>query len=323
MLFRKETKILIVGGAGFIGSYAAKKLLSCGYKNLIVFDNFSTGLRDSIPSGCAIIEGDLRRKEDLGSLPNDIDCVLHFAAATSVEESFVKLRFYMENNVLGTLNLFEWISGSGVGVKKVVYISSASVYGDVDVTVTMSEDLTPVPINYYALTKLDGEYITQIWHKNFGIDFAIVRYFNVFGEGQECTSAYASVIPKFIYAAMRGEDLTIYGTGEQTRDFIHVDETAEATILIMEKGNGVYNVATQEQNDINTIARLILKYIKTKSRVVCLPPVPGDSMRDNSCNKKLVGLGWPRRHSFEHWLQETIRWYQERFKTQKAGVVND
>lgn len=320
MRFRKEAKILVVGGAGFIGSYVAKKLLSCGYKNLIVFDNFSTGLRGSVPSGCTVIEGDLRRKEDLRLLPNDIDCVLHFAAATSVEESFKKPRSYLENNVLGTLNLFEWISGAGV--KKVIYISSAAVYGDVDVTVTMSEDLEPAPINYYALTKLDGEHITQIWHKNFGLDFAIARYFNVFGDGQECSSAYASVIPKFIYAAMRGEDLTIYGTGEQTRDFIHVDETAEATILIMEKGEGVYNVAAQQQYDINTIARLIIEYIKTKSRIVYLPPIPGDSMRDNSCNKKLVELGWSRKYQFEHWLQETIKWYQEWFKTQKAEVVN-
>lgn len=320
MKFTKDSKILVVGGAGFIGSCILRRLILKGYTNLLVFDNFSTGLRDSIPSRCTVIEGDLRRREDLCLLPEDIDCVFHIAAATSVEESFIKPGFYLENNVTGTINLLRWISKTQV--KKIIYASSSAVYGDVDAFVIMKENLAPAPINYYALTKLDGEYLLHMWHKNYGLDFAIVRYFNVFGNGQDCTSSYASVIPKFIFAAMIGKDLTIYGTGGQTRDFIHVEEVAEATVIIMEKAQGTYNVASAEQYDINTIANLILKYIKTNSQIVYLSPIPGDPMRDNGCNRKLTQLGWSRKHTFEYWLQKTIRWYQKTMATKNLRGSN-
>lgn len=309
MKFTKDSKILVVGGAGFIGSCLSRQLIQRGYNKVFVFDNFSTGLRDSIPSGCVVIEGDLRKKDDLAMLPKDIDCVIHLAAASSVEESLLKPGFYLENNVIGTINLLGWISKTRV--KKLVFASSSAVYGDVEESIIMREDLVPMPVNYYALTKLDGEHLARMWNRNFGLDFSILRYFNVFGSGQDCISSYASVIPKFIYAAMRGENLTVYGTGAQTRDFIHVEEVSEATAIVMEKGaQEIYNVASGEQYDINGIAQLILKNIKTKSRVVYLPPVPGDCLRDNACNKKLMKLGWARKYVFEYWLEKTINWYQ-------------
>ena len=320
MKVSNNPKILVVGGAGFIGSCILRQLILKGYTNLVVFDNFSTGSRDSVPSECTVIEGDMRRIEDLCLLPEDIDYVFHIAAATSVEESFVKPGFYLENNVVGTINLLRWTSKTQV--KKIIYSSSSAVYGDVDSSVVMKEDLAPAPINCYALTKLDGEYLLHMWQKNFGLDFAIVRYFNVFGDGQECTSAYASVIPKFIFAAMAGKDITIYGTGKQTRDFIHVEEAAEATITVMENAIGTYNVASAEQYDINTIATLILREITTSSEIVYLPPVPGDAMRDNGCNKKLTQLGWSRRHTFEYWLEKTIGWYQKSMESGKLKGSN-
>lgn len=312
----KNSKVLITGGAGFIGSCLARKLLERSYNNIFVFDNFSTGIRESVPSGCMVIEGDIRKKEDFKELPKDIEYVYHLAAATSVEESFAKPEYYLQNNVYGTMNVLSWSVENKI--KKIIYASSAAVYGDIGKLGIMQEDSVPNPINYYALTKLDGEYLVRMHNLNFGLDFSILRYFNIFGEGQDYKSCYASVIPKFIYYAISGKDLTIYGTGRQTRDFIHVDEACEATILAMEKGDQTYNVASREQYDINTVAKLILKYIKTNSRIVYLPPLPGDSMYDNGCNKRLIELGWSRKYPFEHWLQKTIEWYQEHINTHEA-----
>lgn len=316
---RKESRILITGGAGFIGRAIARRLKNKSFENIIIFDNFSTGSRDYIPSGCVVIEGDIRNNEDLKNLPKDIEYIFHLAAATSVEESFAKPKFYLENNVYGTINILEWALTNKI--KKIVYSSSGAIYGSVGDSVIMKEDLMPNPNNYYGLTKLDGEHLINMCNLNFGLDFAILRYFNVFGESQECTSPYASVIPKFIYAAINGNDLTVYGTGEQTRDFIHVEEIADASILAMEKGSGIYNVATGEQEDVNSIAKLILKRIKTKSKIVYLSPVPGDSMRDNGCNKKLISLGWQKSKSFEDRLEDVIEWYQAHIPTPESTKI--
>ncbi len=314
MIVDKNKRILVTGGAGFVGSYLVRQLLDRGYKNVFVLDNFSTGNRRAVPSGSIVVEGDLKNKKDLKSIPEGIDCVYHLAAATSVEESFEKPQFYAENNVIGTINLLEWMRDSKVG--KIVYASSSAVYGDIPPSTLMTENLQACPVNYYGLTKLDGELMIYIWHKNFGMDYAIARYFNIFGGGQECSSPYASVIPKFVYSALKGDDLTVYGTGEQTRDFVYVEEACDATILLMEKGSGVYNVASGEEYNINTIADLILNNIKTKSRITHLPPIPGDAMRDNGCNKKIRELGWVRKNTFKEQLEMTIEWYREWAKNQ-------
>lgn len=318
--YDKKDKILIVGGAGFIGSCVAQRLVADGYSNIFIFDNFSTGSTKSIPYQCKVIKGDLRSREDLEQLPKDITYVFHLAAATSVDESFLRPDFYIENNVMGTIHLLDWMKKNRI--KKIIYSSSSAVYGDVDEYVTMKEDLNPSPINIYALTKLDGEHVVHMYHINFGIEYAILRYFNVFGEGQECTSDHASVIPKFIYAALQGKDITVYGSGKQTRDFIHVLEVADACILAMENGNGIYNVASGEQHDINTVAKLILKNIRTNSKIIHLSPVPGDAMRDSGCNKRITKLGWSRKSSFEVWLKKTIQWYMKNNQKENNGKIN-
>ncbi|MDD5155679.1 MAG: NAD-dependent epimerase/dehydratase family protein, partial [Candidatus Omnitrophica bacterium] len=246
-----------------------------------------------------------------------IEYVFHLAAATSVEESFARPKFYVENNVYGTINLLSWALKNKV--KKIAYAGSGAVYGNVKEGTLMKETLIPAPNSVYGLTKLDAEHLLNIYRLNFGLPCVILRYFNVFGEGQDYSSAYASVIPKFIYLALQGKDLTVYGSGRQTRDFIHIEDVAAATVLAMEKGSGIYNVATGRQMSVNVIARELLGRIKTKSRIVYLPPVPGDSLKDMGCNKRVVALGWRERAPFSARLEQTLRWYIKNIKRREGA----
>ncbi len=250
-------RALVIGGAGFIGSYVVKELQSNGY-DVRVFDNLSTGSLTRLPAGISFIQGDIRTYDELKSVVESGDIVFHLAAFTSVPKSFEEPLLSGEINVHGTYNVFEAVREKGaVGV---VFSSSAAVYGNQEGTV--NENTTPSPESPYAFQKHIGEQIASLYSKSFNVPSCCLRYFNVYGKGNNEEGAYAPVTARFIKAKREGASLPIVGDGKQTRDFIHVEDVARANRLACEKlvsskDSKIYNISSGKPFVINDIANMV------------------------------------------------------------------
>ncbi len=226
---------LITGGAGFIGSHIAEALLKRG-ESVRIFDNFSTGKSQNIAeiksvtddSKLEIIRGDIRSYHLVQEAVQGVDFILHQAAIPSVPYSVQDPITVNEVNVTGTLNLL--YAARQAGVKRLVFASSCANYGD-EPTLPKVETMPPSPLSPYAISKLTGEQYCQAFWQLYGFETVCLRYFNVFGARQDPTSQYSAVIPKFITSALRGEDLTIFGDGAQSRDFVHVSNIIQGNLL--------------------------------------------------------------------------------------------
>ncbi|MFH1249427.1 MAG: NAD-dependent epimerase/dehydratase family protein [archaeon] len=253
-------KFLITGGAGFIGSHIARALISenkCKPEDITVFDNLSVGKEENIPKGCKFIKGDLKNKEEIMNALKGIDLIFHNAAFVSIRGSFEKLREEIDTNCSGTLNVFEACLKNKV--KKVVFASSMAVYGE-PINLPVDEKHPLNTISPYGLSKIRGEMYCRIFEEQ-GIDYVILRYFNTYGTKQT-PSPYVGVITTFINQAIDKKPITIYGDGNQTRDFIWVEDIAKANLLAaFSKKNGVYNVASGTEISINQIAEKIIESI--------------------------------------------------------------
>src|SRR5216110_965553 len=222
--------MLVTGCAGFIGSHVAGRLLADGHR-VRVLDNFSTGSRANLDLGAAhaahldVVEGDIRDLGTVEAASRGVDVIFHQAAMRSVPRSVKDPLGANENNVTGTLNVLE--AARRVGVRRVVYASSSSVYGDRP-DLPKREDQTPAPISPYAVSKAAGEQYAAVWTRLFGVETVGLRYFNVFGPRQDPKSEYAAVIPRFITSALAGKRPHIFGDGKQSRDFCHIDNVVEA-----------------------------------------------------------------------------------------------
>ncbi len=224
---------LVTGGAGFIGSNLVRELLSRGF-GVRVLDNLSTGRRENlsdVDGDVEVIEGDVRHLATVGRATEGVARVFHEAAIPSVARSVAAPLASHEANATGTLNVL--IAARDAGAERVVYASSSSVYGDAD-RLPVTEDVPPRPISPYAVSKLAGEHYLAAFHASYGLPTVALRYFNVFGPRQDPASEYAAVVPRFATAALRGEPVTIYGDGEQSRDFTFVADVVEANILASE-----------------------------------------------------------------------------------------
>lgn len=249
-------RAVVTGGCGFIGSYVVRKLIEEGY-NVTVIDNLSTGKRGNIPEGVTFIEGDIR---DLSTMEDSIhkgDIVFHLAALTSVPGSIETPLEYNETNIRGTYTVLEACrKREAAGV---VFSSSAAVYGSQEGEV--SESMSPLPESPYALEKHVGEQIGLQYAKLFSLPFVALRYFNVYGKGNHEQGSYAPVTARFLKSKREGKPLTIIGTGEQTRDFIHVEDVAQANTLainlINSKTSDVINVCSGRSYSIVSIATMI------------------------------------------------------------------
>jgi nucleoside-diphosphate-sugar epimerase len=242
-----KSRILVTGGAGFIGSHLVERLLGSGHA-VRILDNFSTGSRDNLPFAARydatleVIEGDIRDRATVARAVTGVEVVFHQAAMRSVPRSVEDPLGANEHNVTGTLNVLE--SARRAGVRRVVYASSSSVYGDRP-DLPKREDQPPAPISPYAVSKAAGEQYAAVWHRLFGVETVGLRYFNVFGPRQDPTSEYAAVIPRFILWGSRGEPLQVHGDGDQSRDFTYVDNVVEACLLAGQAdrvGGEVFNV---------------------------------------------------------------------------------
>jgi|TARA_B110000503_G_scaffold104064_1_gene155302 UDP-N-acetylglucosamine 4-epimerase len=315
-------RILITGGAGFIGSNLTEVLLEKG-NNVTCLDNFATGRRDNIAHllsnpNYTFMEGDIRNLTDCRQSVKNVDYVLHQAALGSVPRSIKDPITSNDVNVGGFLNML--IASRDAGVKRFIYAASSSTYGDSE-SLPKLEDTIGKPLSPYAITKYVNELYADVFSKTFGLETIGLRYFNVFGRKQDPNGAYAAVIPKFISQFMAGESPIINGDGEYSRDFTYIDNVIQANILSMlsenkEAINTVYNVAFGERNTLNDLITYLKESLtefdpKIKDiQVVFGPNRIGDiphSLASIDKAKKL--LNYDPQYSLEKGLKEAIKWY--------------
>jgi UDP-N-acetylglucosamine/UDP-N-acetylgalactosamine 4-epimerase len=312
-------KYLVTGGAGFIGSSIAETLVRRGHKVRII-DNFCTGKKENIQhfiSKIELIRGDIRNEKDLKKAMRGVDYVLHQAALRSVPRSVEDPLSTNDVNITGTLKLL--MAAREMKVKRVVYASSSSAYGDCK-QFPQKETLATNPISPYAVSKLAAEHYCQVFAKTFGLETVSLRYFNVFGPRQDPNSKYSAVIPKFIFAALKNEPIEIHGDGKQSRDFSYIDNVVEANIRasIARNASGqVFNIACNESHSINEIAKGIEKAIGRKIKIFYAPKRAGDVRKtyaDISKAKKLIG--YAPKVDFEEGLFRTFKWFAENWEKQ-------
>jgi len=253
----KGKRILVTGGAGFIGSHIVEALSADN--EVLVIDDLTTGKRGNLEGMDAeVIVASVRDAEKVRSAMEGVDYVFHHAAIASVPKSVDDPIASNQVNVCGTLRVLN--EAQAAKVRKVVFASSSAVYGNTPSDLKREEDL-PDPISPYAVTKLTGELYCRNFWLNYGLPTCSLRYFNVYGPRQDPSSDYAAVVPRFISAARAGKPLTIFGDGEQTRDFIFVRDVVRANILaaLDEGHNGeAFNIACQERISVNQLASLVL-----------------------------------------------------------------
>lgn len=317
LVFPKDSVFLVTGGAGFIGSNICEALLNMGYK-VRCMDNLSTGKRENVDlfidnPNYTFLEKDIRNLEDCMEACEGVDYVLNEAAWGSVPRSIEMPLFYEENNIRGTLNMME--AARQKGVKKFVYASSSSVYGDHPV-LPKTEGQEGNLLSPYALTKRVDEEYGKLYKKLYGLDTYGLRYFNVFGKRQDPNGAYAAVIPKFIKMLLNDETPTINGDGKQSRDFTYVENVVEANLKAChaptEAAGEAYNVAFGGREYLIDIYYMLCDALGKKIEPNFGPDRAGDikhSNADISKAKKL--LGYDPEYSFEKGIKLAIDWYKE------------
>lgn len=286
-------KILVTGGAGFIGSHLLPLLLAQGHRVTVV-DNLSTGCREYVPSEARLAVIDVRSSALAELMQREsFEAVVHLAAQTQVSVSMEKPCLDADENVMGTVNLLEASRKSGV--KRIVLASSAAVYGEISVTeLPLKEDMEARPLSFYGLTKLTGENYLSMYQRNFGLDFVGLRFSNVYGERQG-NGGEGGVISIFAKAAAQGRGLKIYGNGDQTRDFIYAGDIAAgiSAALITDNVNTIYNLGTSTETSINEVAARLSRLSGTPLLLQHLPSREGDIRRSCLSNTRArQGLGW-------------------------------
>lgn len=310
-----KTKVVVTGGAGFIGSHIVEYWINQNAE-VHVIDNLRSGFLSNIEIFPEV-------KFHLGSVTNrdlvfevlkDADYVHHLAALVSVPESVLKPEECFEINVNGTINILD--AAKEFGVKKVVLSSSAAVYGD-NPGSPKRINMQPQPKTPYATTKLEGEKLLQEYHEKHELGTVSLRYFNVYGPRQDPKSQYAAAIPIFISKALKNEPIIIYGDGEQTRDFIFVKDVVKANILAAtnEKVSGVFNVALGKATSINQIATKIISVLNSKSKIEYQPERIGDIKHSlASIEETKIELAFSPDFDLEDGLSETINYFKKIFE---------
>lgn len=304
---------LVTGGAGFIGSHLVRGLLDRGEKVRVV-DNFSTGKRENLlpfKDEVELIEGDICDRKVLYRALEGVDFCLHQAALPSVSRSVKTPLLTNKVNIEGTLNLL-WVARE-LGVKRVVYAASSSVYGNSPI-LPRREDLLPDPLSPYAVSKLGGEQYCRLFTSLFGLETVILRYFNIFGPRQNPRSLYSAVIPKFIYRLLNNSPPIIYGDGKQSRDFTYVDNVVEANLLAC-KAEGVQGKVINIGCGQSTTLGQLVDYLKQIMDIDIAPrytsPRTGDvrhSWADISRAEQL--LGYKPRVDLGEGLKRTVAWFK-------------
>ncbi len=302
-------KVVITGGAGFIGSHFVEHFFSKGAE-VHVIDNLRSGyLKNIADFDLTFHNVSITEKELLNKILKNCDVVINLAALVSVPESLLKPYEAVDTNVIGLLNILE--AAKLNGVKKVIHASSAAIYGD-NPEQPKRISMKPEPKTPYAITKLDGEYYLRMYAEEYGLNTNSLRFFNVYGPRQDPKSQYAAAIPIFIHNAVNNIDITIYGDGEQTRDFVFVKDVVQAGIKAIEfNGKGeVFNVATGHSVTINEIAENIIRLTNSKSKIVYADERIGDiKFSSASIDETKRRLGYVPEHSLAEGLESTVKYF--------------
>jgi nucleoside-diphosphate-sugar epimerase len=306
----KNRSVLVTGGGGFIGSHLVRGFLAAGHR-VSVLDNFLTGRRENL-EGIEkdldrLIEGDIRDPSVCREAVKGVDLVSHQAALPSVPRSVNDPHLTNEINIGGTLNML--LAARDAGVGRFAFASSSSIYGN-SLTLPKVETMCPSPISPYALQKLTGETYCHLFHRLYAMETVALRYFNVFGPRQDPKSQYAAVIPLFITAIMAGNRQSIFGNGEQSRDFTFVENVVHANMLCLDApslGGERVNIACGERYSLNRLLQLLGEYTGKKVSPDYVVPRPGDvkdSLADIGLAEKLLGYKPVMR--FEAGLKNTV-----------------
>jgi len=302
--------ILVTGGAGFIGSHIVERFHSTD--TVTVLDNFRSGFRHNLDGlRVRLVEGSVTDRALVDGLMAGVDYVFHLAALVSVPESMDKPGEAVAINVQGTLHVLE--AARANKVKKVVISSSAAIYGN-NPDVPKRETMLPEPRSPYAITKLDDEYYGRMFTEDFGLPVVALRYFNVFGPRQNPRSQYAAAVPIFIDRCLKGEELVIYGDGEQTRDFVYVKDIVAANALAAQAtATGVFNIACGRSMSINTLAATLQQLTGSASRITHAGERAGDVKHSLAATDRASDvLEFTPAFSVEQGLAETIAWMRSR-----------
>jgi dTDP-glucose 4,6-dehydratase len=311
-LIQKNSRFLVTGGAGFIGSHIVDKLLETEVQ-VTVLDNLDTGKIENITQhnknrNFHFVNGDIRNLRLVKQLVKDVDFVLNFAAIASVQRSIENPLRVNEVNVKGTLNLLKASVDSGA--KRYVQASSAAVYGDSQM-LPVCEDFTPKPLSPYAVSKIAGDNYVKVFNQVYGLETVILRFFNVYGPRQ-ANNAYSGVITIFANDILADRSPRIFGDGKQTRDFVFVEDVTSAIILALTEKKAVgetFNISTGKATTINELVQILQKIMTKKElKPVHEKPREGD-IRHSYANieKARTTLGYKPVFSLERGLEKLVQ----------------
>jgi UDP-glucose 4-epimerase len=313
-------RVVVTGGAGFVGSNTVRRLLEDGAQ-VVLFDDFSTGRENALPQHEAleVVRGSVSDYGVVRKALTDAKIVIH-QAARNIIQSMRDPREDYSVNIGGTLNVL--LAARECGVQRVVYASSASIYGNPRYLPINEDDATNA-LTPYSASKFGGESYCKAFYESYALPTTIVRYSNVYGDGQRAENPYCGVVAKFFQSAMSGEPLRIHGDGEQTRDFTYVDDAVEATLLAARtpKAEGqVYNVGTGRETTINELARLIIEVTGADTEPVHIDRRDIDNIRRRVLNIEKIrrDLRWIPSFTLREGLRRTYEWAT----TERASFVS-
>jgi len=306
-------KYLVTGGAGFIGSHIVEALFKQEHE-IIILDNLFSGNIENIQpflqkKNVEFVKGSITDLPLLRKTFKGVDGIFHEAAIASVHQSVLNPLNTHDVNSTGTLHVL--LAAEECGVKKVILASSAAIYGDHPL-LPKREDMIPMPLSPYAVSKLTGEYYCSVFSQLYSIQTVSLRYFNVFGPRQDPSSEYSGVISKFIAQVKQNKPITIFGDGEQTRDFVFVSDVVSANISAMQSQvQGVFNVGCGMQTSLNKLADLLKNIAGRDVPIIYEPPRDGDikkSFADISRAREM--LGYEPEYTVREGLERTVSQYR-------------
>ncbi|MPZ15758.1 MAG: NAD-dependent epimerase/dehydratase family protein [Chloroflexi bacterium] len=311
-------RILVTGAAGFIGSHVAERFLALGHE-VVAVDNLTTGRRENVPAGARFFETDLCSPE-LARLVADVrpDVIDHHAAQADVRQSVDDPAYSARVNVMGVIALLE--AAARCDVRKVVFVSSGgAIYGEPEV-IPCDEDHPTRPISPYAASKAAGELYVETFSRMYGFDYTILRYANVYGPRQHPYTEEGQVVAIFSRLMLEGRQPTIFGDGEQGRDFVYVSDVADANARALDRGSrAILNLGTGDGTTVNELYRRLSRLTGFGGEAKFGPPRPGEVFRIAlDASRARSDLGWEPATPLDDGLQATVDWFRRRGVGQQA-----